>query len=383
MKCPKCGAAGAVKNGSGRGTCRAGGHSFQLEPKRIIEEEKQAMFAVTRERDQLRLENRRLLQESADLAVIKKMIGHISANISNPPAFLSKPSKPRAKVVHGRPNMMLSDLHFGAVVNPSQVNGVNQYSTDIAKKRIRYVTGSAVEFLRTALSPGDFGGVFTLNLGGDMVDGIIHDELRENADQTVLEQMITLHDELVPIIKMFANEFGHCHVNCVAGNHGRLDKKPRFYNAAQLNLDWALYRFLAKVVLADKKYEKRVSFTIPDGLDCRYAIYKTRYLLNHGDKMKGGDGWSGVLLPWMRGETKKSRQYNAISLPFDHLVIGHFHQAVFLDRIFGNGCLIGYDPYAQQNGYSFEPPQQILWLTHPVFGAIHKTEIFAEEQKKK
>lgn len=380
MICPKCGSKKARRNGMGRLLCASCGKT-SANMSASANDQDQTLAAVARECGQLRKENRRLLLESADLTIIKRAIGHINANLTNPPP-LPIQTKKAAKIIHGMPTLMLSDLHFGAVVRKSQVNGVNQYNTDIAKTRIRTVAQRSVGFLRGALSPGDFGGCFILNLGGDMVDGIIHDELRESSDATVLQSLLTLLDELIPIIKMLADEFGHVRVNCVAGNHGRLDKKPRFANAAQLNFDWLLYRFLAKVIESDKKYANKVSMFVPDGMDCRYDVYKTRYLLNHGDKFKGGDGWSGVLLPWTRGETKKAKQYNAIDLPYDHLVIGHWHQANFMRRIFGNGSLIGFDPFAMQLGFNFEPPQQILWVTHPQFGAIHKTEIFAEEPKK-
>ncbi len=38
MKCPKCGAEGAVRNGNGRARCSVGGHSFDVVPRQVQEE---------------------------------------------------------------------------------------------------------------------------------------------------------------------------------------------------------------------------------------------------------------------------------------------------------------------------------------------------------
>jgi predicted phosphodiesterase len=326
----------------------------------------------------LRREVKQLRAESADLSAIKRCIGTVRASIADQPAWLTK-HVAKSKQYWGVPTLFLSDLHFGEVVYPAQVNGRNEYNTPIAIQRLRNVVSNAHKILQTTLSGGSFGGAVVI-LGGDMVDGVIHDELRDTSDETVMQSVVTVHDQLLPALKQFADEYGRVHVPCVAGNHGRLDRKPRMKNGPQLNFDWLLYQFLAKSI-GDSKYRDRVTFQIPDGFDCSYRVHGVRYLLTHGDSFKGGSGITGPLLPWMRGEARTRQQYDALGLPYDVLCMGHWHQLRYLDSIIVNGCLPGFNEYALKNRFAFERPQQALWLTHPKHGRWLESKAFAEDSE--
>lgn len=328
---------------------------------------------------QLRKDNKRLSQVSIDLEIIRNIVGRIDAGITTDcPAWATKAL--RGKVVHGIPTLMLSDLHFGEVVFARQVNDVNSYNTTIAKVRLQRVVEGAVKLLRQTLSPGVFGGMICI-LGGDMGEGVIHDELRDTSDETALEAVITLHDCLVPHLKALCEEFGRLHVPCIVGNHGRMDRKPRMKNGPKLNYDWLLYQFIARTIGSDPKFKGRITFQIPDGYEASYRIHGVRYMLTHGDSFRGGDGISGPLMPWMRGSLKASKSYAAMGMPFDVLVMGHWHQLRYLGHIIVNGSLVGYNEFAQKMHFGYEPPQQALWLTHPVRGLTFQEAVFADEPK--
>lgn len=381
LMCPKCGSSAVVKNGAGRVYCKACSRQSSVADANAAAARGAAApdraMQLEAEIAKLRTQNAELAKESADLAAIKGIIGSIDARLTEPPAWLLQPPK-RAKLVHGIPTLMLSDLHFGEVVYANQVNGVNAYSTEIARRRLKRVAEGAHKLLRHTLAPGEFGGMVVI-LGGDMVDGVIHDELREAADETVMESVITLHDELVPLLKAFADDFGRVHVPCVSGNHGRLDRKPRMKDGPKLNFDWLLYHFVARTIGSDPKYRSKISFQIPDGFDCVYGVYGTRYMLTHGDSFRGGSGITGPLLPWMRGDAKTRKQYGALGLPYDVLVMGHWHQLRYLGQIIVNGSLVGFNEYALKSRFDFERPQQALWLTHPQRGLTFQEAVFAED----
>ena len=381
MRCPKCGSPNLQRNGGSRVVCKeCGKSSFTKEAEaasargNVTEPE-----LLRREIAALKAENRRLVNESTDLAAIKRIIHSVDSAVTNPPAWLASEPK-RSKLVHGIPTLMLSDLHFGETVFANQVNGVNQYNTTIAKRRLARVVEGAIKLLRCTLAPGEFGGL-VLNLGGDMVDGVIHDELRDTADETVIQSVITLHDALVPHVKLLADEFGRVHVNCVAGNHGRIDRRPRMKNGPALNFDFLLYHFLKRTIEADSKYRGKVTFQIPDGFDASYRVYGTRYLLTHGDSFTGGSGITGPLLPWMRGDAKTRKQYGALGLPYDILLMGHWHQLRYLGQIIVNGSLVGFNEYALKSRFDYEPPMQALWLTHPLRGLTFQECVFADDPK--
>lgn len=326
---------------------------------------------------ELQAEVKRLSIAESERELIRRVVGRIDAQIGMVPDWTT--AKPRAgKLVHGIPTLMLSDLHFGEVVFPGQVNGVNQYTTAIAKRRLRRVVDGSVKLLRQTLSPGEFGGMVVI-FGGDMVEGVIHDEIRDTSDETVMQAVITLHDELVPALKALCDEFGRLHVPCVVGNHGRLDRKPRQKKGPALNFDWLMYQFIARTVGGDPKYKSRITLQIPDGYECSWRVHGMRYMLTHGDSFKGGDGITGPLIPWMRGDLKARKSYGAMGLPYDVMVMGHWHQLRYLGGIVVNGSLVGYNEYAAKNHFGFEPPQQALWLTHPTRGLTFQEAVFADE----
>lgn len=383
MICPKCHADGAKYNGNGRGRCTNGKpHTFNVTAEveeQVQNADKAKIDSLTREISSLRMDNKRLSAVSLELETIRRIIGTIDANLTtDAPAWASKPIT--GKLIHGTPTLMLSDLHFGEVVFPTQVNNVNSYNTSLAKTRLKRVVTGAIKLLRQTLAPGAFGGMVCI-LGGDMVEGTIHDELRDTSDETVMEAVITLHDELVPHLKALCEEFGKLHVPCVVGNHGRLDRKPRMKNGPKLNYDWLLYQFIARTVGSDPKYKGRITFQIPDGYEASYRVHGVRYMLTHGDSFKGGDGISGPLMPWMRGSLKASKSYSAMGMPFDVMVMGHWHQLRYLGSIIVNGSLVGYNEYAQKMHFGFEPPQQALWLTHPTRGLTFQEAVFADDPK--
>jgi hypothetical protein len=328
---------------------------------------------------ELQAEVKRLSVSASERELIRQCVGKINARIGDVPDWTT--AAPRSgKLVHGIPTLMLSDLHFGEVVFAGQVNNVNQYNTEIAKRRLRRVVEGSVKLLRHTLSPGEFGGMVVV-LGGDMVEGVIHDEIRDTSDETVMQAVVTLHDQLVPILRSLCDEFGRLHVPCVVGNHGRLDRKPRQKNGPALNFDWLMYQFIARTIGSDPKYRGRITFQIPEGYECSWRVHGTRYMLTHGDSFKGGDGITGPLIPWMRGDLKARKSYGAMGLPYDVMVMGHWHQLRYLGQIIVNGSLVGYNEYAAKNHFGFEPPQQALWLTHPTRGLTFQEAVFADEPR--
>lgn len=387
LTCPKCGSTDVVKNGNKRGICGGCQYGGMLKFFGSTEptDPESKIALLERRLAGLQERNKALAKESQLVAAARNVIGRIAARVDDKaPAWANKPAPRGAKVVHGIPTLMLSDLHFGQTVFEAQVNGVNAYNTEIAIARVQRVVEGSIKLLRSTLSPGHFGGMVVV-LGGDMVDGVIHDELRDTADETVMQSVITLHDTLVPHLKVLCDEFGRLHVPCVAGNHGRLDRKPRAKNRAFLNFDWLLYQMIARTIGNDPKYRSRITFQIPDGPDARYRVNGHTYLLTHGDKFTGGNGITGPLLPWMRGDLKTRKQYGAMGQSYSTLLMGHWHQLRYLEGIIVNGTTVGMDEYALRMGFGYETPEQALWLTHPEYGptiklAVHADEVRAPEQ---
>jgi predicted phosphodiesterase len=215
-------------------------------------------------------------------------------------------------------------------------------------------------------------------LGGDMVSGNIHDELLASNEINTMPTLMDLYRALVPAIVLMADTFGNVFLPCVSGNHDRDTKKIWSKDRNHTSFGWLLYQFLAAHFEADK----RVTFFIPDGSDALYRIYGTRYLLTHGDQFRGGDGIIGPLGPVTRGEQKKNTRNAAVGQDYDVMEFGHFHKRMLTARLRGNGSLKGYDEYAADNNFGFEPASQNFFVTHPDHGITFDAPVYADEKPK-
>lgn len=323
--------------------------------------------------EQLEAELRQAQAQSADAAAIKAIIGATAekAAEAKPPAWVAQ--KAAAPSSPGVPTLFLSDLHWGEVVHPSQINGVNTYSLTIAQKRLADTVNAAAKLARIISPKMDYPGI-VIPLGGDMVSGNIHEELAATNEINTIPTVLDLWKHLASAIAFMADTFGAVFLPCVSGNHGRDTRKTWAKDRHHTSFDWMLYQILAKHFAEDK----RVTFLIPDGSDANYSIYNTRYLLSHGDQFKGGDGMIGPLGPITRGDHKKRSRNSQIDLSYDVMLIGHFHTYMHLSSLIVNGSLKGYDEYAYQGNFKFEPPQQALWITHPTYGPTFRMPVYCE-----
>ena len=285
------------------------------------------------------------------------------------PAWVVTPRGPDS--APGVPVLFVSDLHWGEVVHPGQINGVNRYNLEIAHQRIDRLASTAVHLLEIISPKMDYPGI-VMPLGGDMISGNIHDELSASNELNTMPTVLDLFGKLTGLIKFMADKFGKVFLPCVTGNHGRDTTKIWAKDRHHTSFDWLLYVFLAKHFEADK----RVQFLIPDGPDAYFRVYNHRYLLSHGDQFRGGDGMIGALGPIIRGDHKKRSRNAQIDMEFDTMIMGHWHQYIHHSRVVVNGSLKGYDEYAYNNNFGFEPPQQALWLTHPKYGITYRMPVY-------
>ena len=253
---------------------------------------------------------RRLAEHDDTLHLLKQVIHDCDAP-PRPPKWLS--GKTTGKNT-GVPTLFLSDIHFDEVVKADQINHVNAYDREIANARLKMLFTKTVDLLIHHMSKPQYD-YFVLNLGGDCLSGLIHEELRETNEAPISQSILALLDQLIAGINFLLPFFPKIVVNAVVGNHGRWDRKPRMKNRVYENYEWLLYQILAK----HYRDHKDIVFNIADGADCPYSIYSTRFVLTHGDQFKGGSGIAGALSPLMLGDARKRKRAIAIDQPFDYL----------------------------------------------------------------
>jgi len=311
---------------------------------------------------------------------IRQEIFGLSAHSLPPPEWIS--GKGTRNGARGGPLTVWSDFHYGEVVDPSQINGVNKFNMDIARSRFQRLVNTTIDLCENHMGRANikYPGI-VICLGGDMIGGDIHEELLATNDRTPHQSVNDLTDLLGAGIEQMASKFGHVFVPCVVGNHGRSTKKMRMKKRVFTNYDWSIYCNLER----DFRRDKRIRFMVPSGPDARFDVYGHRYLLTHGDSLgvKGGDGIIGALGPIMRGKLRLRDQMLDIGAQFDTVIMGHWHQYITLPGLIVNNAFKGYDEYAMmQLRAKVSRPSQALWFTHPEHGITAHWQVYLEDQIK-
>jgi transposase-like protein len=274
------------------------------------------------------------------------------------------------------PTLFCSDEHWGEVVNKSQLNGINEYNSNIARQRLENLTKNYLDIVFNHLNSVNKN-YMVLALGGDSVSGDIHDELTNTNDLTTQEAVFDYisHKEK-QINELLKAGFKKIFIPCVSGNHDRTTHKIQNKNRVETSNSFIIYNFLNKIY----QNNKNVEFEIAKGLDLRYSLNNHNFLLTHGDQFKGGNGIGGITVPILRGFYKKQSMYSQLKQPIDTMMIGHFHQFTSINNgeVIINGSLKGYDEYAQKNNFSFQKSCQAFFLTHPDRGITIQLPIYTD-----
>lgn len=311
-------------------------------------------------------ETKKKLSEALERELKLEQVSNLGTKLASAQFQAPKWSRPRhisSNQDDAVATSFLSDLHLDEVVKPEEIRGVNAYNREIAKRRLKKFFESTLQLTFDHMKGINVVGL-NLPLGGDMFSGNIHEELRMTNETGILESLLYWSEQLVAGVKMLANEFDAIHIPCVVGNHGRMSMKPIMKNRARDNFDWFLYHLIARELREDPS----VTFDISESADTIFQTYAVRYLLTHGDQFRGGGGIAGLLSPLMIGASRKSRRQQAINMPYDYMIMGHWHQYAQFKNIIVNGSLKGYDEFAFINNFDFEPPRQAYWLTQPRHG---------------
>lgn len=318
----------------------------------------------------------RLRKDDETAAVIRENIYKIAGHDADPPKWLLKEG---VNGKRGTPVTMWSDWHYGEVVSKAQTGGVNEYNRQIAKRRVKSLVETTIDlaFNHMGRASTEYPGI-VLCLGGDMLGGDIHEELARTNDRTTQQCIEDLIDLLCGGIDTMAVKFGKAFVPCVVGNHGRSTKRPGFKDRVITSHEWNVYCGVARHF----RKSKHVQFMIPEEADALFNVYSHRYLLTHGDSLgvKGGDGIIGPLGPIARGTIKVGRSQAQIGRDFDTLLMGHWHQMLWLPNTIVSNSLKGYDEFARLALRApYSRPSQPLWFTHPEHGITARWEVFLEK----
>ena len=259
----------------------------------------------------------------------------------------------------------LSDLHIGEVVNPAEVEGLNEFNWAIAQDRIFQYAKNLVKW--SAVQRRAYPIEELVILGkGDYISGSIHKELEATNEFPPPVQAVNAGHLVGEFAARLAPHFDKVRfIGVGADNHGRLQPKPQAKQKAQNSYSYVTHA----VAQAYLKEHKNIEFIEATGMKYLANIQGWKFLIEHGDTIRA---WSGLPAYGMartvgREATRRMRG----SLGFDYYSIGHFHvPSVLEERILVNGSLSGTSEFDHSCG-RHAAPSQVSYLVHPEWGLFN------------
>lgn len=266
--------------------------------------------------------------------------------------------------------LILSDWHLGETVDPSTVNGVNEFNMGIARRRVERVFKWSARIIETQNKWLPVKEV-VVGLIGDVVTGYIHEELLESCDASPTESLLVAKELIVEGIEFLLRELKQpIRVVTAFGNHGRTTQRMRFSTGYKNSYEWLLYRDLAYTF----RKEKRVAWQVGNGRLHWADIQGHACRFHHGDDIRYQGGVGGITIP----VNKKLAQWNKqrwATMDF----FGHYHQFCPTPRWLCNASLIGTNAYSIAIGAEPEPPSQSLVWMNRERGNVLALRVFCEE----
>ena len=234
----------------------------------------------------------------------------------------------------------LFDLHVGIEIN----NFFNKYNEDVFRNRLNQYLDKIFE---VQLRHGSENVFVILS---ELVNGVIHNELRIESNQNLIEQFLTATNYISQFLSELSYHFNKIHVYICPGNHSRISPKKEDTLKGE-NIDHLALPFLE----AKLQNFSNISF-YKNEIDESIAAFSVRnniVLASHGDK----DTMDNVVqkLTLMIG-MKPSLVY-----------LGHRHtnalSTVYDVKVIQSGCISGSDNYCMDKRLRNMPEQTISVVT--------------------
>lgn len=283
---------------------------------------------------------------------LQATVDFMHAASKHPPSIRTPRSRPKTGKRVASPVFFLSDLHFGEAVTLEESLGQNEYGMAEAERRFAKCIDNML-WIRADMARTQSCDDSLLVLGGDIVSGDIHDELKETNDGGLLDQCAAAVAAIAPGVKALADATpGVLHVVAVGGNHGRLTKKKQVKNNFQHSVEHIGVYHPLRLALGD--LGGKIAWHIPRAERFLFDLHGRRVSIQHGDMIRSQGGIGGVLVPMTRYVTRDAKA--------DLYMFGHFHQAECFGKIVINGSLIGESAYTGWLGVESRPPEQVAFV---------------------
>lgn len=267
--------------------------------------------------------------------------------------------------------IQISDGHFGKIVNPSTVNGLNAYNPDIARSRMDICANNTAKLIKKERQDITIDNL-VLILGGDFLENSqLHNHSEMITSMSPMEETLFARELLRKYIKQVVDfgSFKKVVVVCTRGNHSRITHKMNASVDYRMNYETILYNILKEDF---KSYN--IEWTIPDSEIAEVDVYGETLRSVHGHQIKFQGGVGGLTVP-LNKYIMRMDQINKASYNFVH----HYHNLSYpTNNTTVNGSIVGYDPYALSIGCSYQRPMQSFQLLDAQRGMTIKAPIFCD-----
>ncbi len=262
--------------------------------------------------------------------------------------------RPLTKTVKGRKHaatmvVLLSDIHCEERVDPTTVNGLNEYSLDVCQARLDELQERFFVLLEHERRLADIDRVVVW-LGGDLISGHIHDDTAEMAQLAPLSATRWIGERLRGFLDSVADNAKSVVVATNSGNHGRSTEKLRVGTEMEHSFEQHLY-----MTLAGSEQRSNVQWQIGTGYLNYVNVDGFRIRFHHGHAVRYQGGIGGIHVPL----NKSIAAWDATERA-DLTCLGHWHQFSWgrAGRYVSNGSVIGHSAYAVRIKAAYEPPCQ-------------------------
>lgn len=306
---------------------------LQLQRQELVKEQ----VKIRDERNEL---NRVIREEARKESYKDQIMRSISEYHSNP--LLYDESKQFTGVLHTDNDLIISmtDLHTGIEIN----NYFNKFNEDILRNRLNKYLDKIFE---VQLRHGSENAYVILS---ELVSGIIHNELRIENNQNLIEQFLTATNYISQFLSELSYYFNEVHVYMCVGNHSRISPKKEDSLKGE-NID-----HLALPFLEAKLQNFKNIYCHKNDIEESIAMFSVRnniVMSSHGDK----DSPNNVV-----------QKFTLLFGVCPSLVyLGHRHTngltTVYNTKVIESGTLSGTDNYALDLRLHSKPSQTISVIT--------------------
>ena len=295
-----------------------------------LQELKKERMKISDERAAL---NRKLREQSRVESVYELIEKIAKENKSED--ILELPELPHNDSVVGL--LTLSDIHYGLEINEFN----NSYSPEICRNRMGQLSAKVIENLKLH----DITDLFIFGLG-DYVEGLIHNIIRIESRESVIEQVMDMCEILTEFLKLLS-KYANIYYYDVTDNHGRL------FENKDNNLDKDNFSLLIKWYLKNKFEDSEVVHIMDNEINESIGavnIFGRNYCFVHGHNDKIGDIVQNLSL-------MTNKHYDAVFLAHSH----HFEaNEIHGTYVYMNGTMVGADNYSNRIRKTSNPSQNFF-----------------------